>query len=613
MVTPIEIKIENFMSYEDSTFSLNSPVIVLSGKNWDADNGPRSNGSGKSGIIDAIYFAITGESLRGLSNSEMIRRGELSAKVSLKLRDNKTDQVIDIQRTIRKKSSSKVIISTHKDAIGVSDAKKIIIEDIIGVSSKDDIKNYAIISKGNYTPFFTMTDSKIKNIINKMVKIDMVDSVFIKIKNKGAKISDAIDDLTTQKYKYIGAVDALEDQLMKIDADGDPKKGLIGDSEAKIKEIEIEIKRSQVNMDKLKSISTSKRDKFTDLINKINLAVDKIDDKSASMLASIHKLQSSIHGNQSLVSKYSAQLEGAISCPKCQHKFSLEGDLDEIRNSLESVRSVIKKDTNSVGDIRIMREEMDKKRESVMKKGDEVRKSIDAIDHKITIVKNKIRDKRIELSGLKKNLEVAMKSQDVGDRKKNIKRDIKAIKMQLNKISKEIQLHNDKLVANNSWGPIFKKFKHFLLVKALDAINSKINYELNQINPALKIEIEGFKINKNGDVSDKITTRVYQNEAYIGEYRTFSGGEKTEINLASIFALNKINTEMSDGGIDLVCLDEIIESVDPVGSYAIFKYLESQDKQVIAVTHSPPNSNELPNTKNVIVEKKNGVSRIVTD
>ena len=65
-----KVVLHNFFSYADAELSLeDSGYVIVSGKNNMPSDNAVSNGSGKSSIFNAVCFALTGETIQGLSNN----------------------------------------------------------------------------------------------------------------------------------------------------------------------------------------------------------------------------------------------------------------------------------------------------------------------------------------------------------------------------------------------------------------------------------------------------------------------------------------------------------------------------------------------------------------
>lgn len=88
----MRIKLKNFaaLSSFDSDFAVGLNAVI------------GENGKGKSTLVDALYFALTGDSIRGFKNEEMITWGEQDCSVTLWLDD------IEIVRSINKNGNASV-------------------------------------------------------------------------------------------------------------------------------------------------------------------------------------------------------------------------------------------------------------------------------------------------------------------------------------------------------------------------------------------------------------------------------------------------------------------------------------------------------------------------
>jgi exonuclease SbcC len=96
-------------------------------------------------------------------------------------------------------------------------------------------------------------------------------------------------------------------------------------------------------------------------------------------------------------------------------------------------------------------------------------------------------------------------------------------------------------------------------------------------------------------------------DSFVGNYNSLSGGERAEINIASIVAIKKLLME-SKKGMNLLVIDEIIESLDEKGVSSIMKYLKGLNNTVLCITHASMNSSY--DTNDVIIQKKNCISYI---
>lgn len=79
-----KVKLHNFMSFSDAEIDLDFPGFSLvMGINENTNDNAESNGSGKSSCFEAIVFALTGETIRGVKGKDILKQGEKEGYVTL--------------------------------------------------------------------------------------------------------------------------------------------------------------------------------------------------------------------------------------------------------------------------------------------------------------------------------------------------------------------------------------------------------------------------------------------------------------------------------------------------------------------------------------------------
>lgn len=114
-----EIRINNIVSFHEASLSIEQGVATLIfGKNEDNASQP-CNGSGKSSLIEAISFALTGEQLRKVKSvEEIINDHAENAYVYVRLTNDYNNTTFTIERTISRNAPQS--IECHKyDCAGV--------------------------------------------------------------------------------------------------------------------------------------------------------------------------------------------------------------------------------------------------------------------------------------------------------------------------------------------------------------------------------------------------------------------------------------------------------------------------------------------------------------
>lgn len=398
MFSPKSILIKNVGTHVSTyyEFEQNFSTLIF-GINNDTPK-IRSNGSGKSSFIEAIHIALTGKPIRNVTKDKIIRNGEDTGEIVFVLENKVTNTEIMLNWFLhRKKSwSCKVFINdTEKtDFTSVVDIPNWIMSqfDI----SKEDFKNYYLVSKSNYLSFFETSDTDKKGVISRFSSADIVDNTQSVLASKIDNIKKEISNSESEIAKLEGNREVLQEQLDAINNfDDDKEIGVLNDQ---IKELAVEISMCKVNLEKLKTTKSeseaslqkleknleadrARRDKTTKekdtVFNKIQeiekSARTEIDNKYADEFQEIKeleketttklkKLKTEIQDLEHEKAELNKLLAGEIVCPKCSTKFLLGEDEDpkELAEALVLTQEIIDKKTNKSAELNEIISELEK-------------------------------------------------------------------------------------------------------------------------------------------------------------------------------------------------------------------------------------------------------------
>jgi Fe-S cluster assembly ATPase SufC len=178
------------------------------------------------------------------------------------------------------------------------------------------------------------------------------------------------------------------------------------------------------------------------------------------------------------------------------------------------------------------------------------------------------------------------------------------------KIEELIKNNESERFKHEQWIYNFKKFKSFLANKSIKSIEVLSNLTLKRMNSALQVQLEGYGLLKSRELREKITTSILRDGFNEGSFFKFSGGERGDIEIATISALQQlINFNTESGGLDILIIDEILESIDGVGLAEVAKAASKLNKTIGLITHVSIPSDD--HYEIVTVEKRNKISKII--
>lgn len=462
MYRPRSLRIKNIISFKDVLYEFRvGEAVIITGVNNDNPS-QRSNGVGKSGLIESLALAFTGTSIRKVRVKELVNDESTEGEVDLILDNPATKKPLRIWRKIYTNTKSgECRIWLGDEEIRLSDINeynKWIFEEI-GLS-KDDFFNFFLITSDNYSPFLNVSDTKKKEIINRFSGADSIDAVFPFIKADVEKLEAERVELDKSKTASQTRAQIYADQLEDLKSTLTPEaieirlqnqKELISKKTLEISKFAKESELAEEELDKLRrelEIASLDVDTF-DIKGHIKTITEEMEaeeEKKLVLQASKAKL-SKDHFNVQLSfkssvdqvkeaerqanidltlakeglkefedfeSEVSKKLEDSIECPNCHHMFSLRDEefnvteakallpsiLEEIRLSKEVISSL---NTKLYTDIPTQKNKINS---DILKAQQSIKAEIEEVDVKIKAI-DEVLD---QLSALEKEVKEKHKS-----------------------------------------------------------------------------------------------------------------------------------------------------------------------------------------------------------
>ena len=165
------IQMQNFISHQKTEFPFPVGVLVIVGE----------NGSGKSSIIDAIFYSLCGVQVRGDNIDDLIREGTKKAKVNLQFEHNGI--AYEIER-VREKEVNPYALLKKNGSIAARKQTPVSeeITRILGMD-KEAIINSVFIRQGEITKLIDGKPSERKKTIAKLIGIEKLEKCYDKMRN----------------------------------------------------------------------------------------------------------------------------------------------------------------------------------------------------------------------------------------------------------------------------------------------------------------------------------------------------------------------------------------------------------------------------------------------
>lgn len=589
-----QIKVRNFLSI--GTKEINLPftpgINLITGVNLDKEDA--SNGTGKSSLIESIYFSLYGKTLRDLKIDQIpnsYTKGPCEAVLDFDINDNGTLKSYTVIRSLR---PTKLLLFENGNDITKSTIVQTteLLQDIISCSNTV-FENSVIMGANNATSFMSQKKVEKRKFLEGILNL----TVF------GEMLSVAREDYNNTKWEY--------------DLDGE-----------RLKESENNLNIFKQQSDKYNSAKLVKQQEINDKIADVQDKIVKLSEqlKQESTSEEIKDLKEKFDKLQNAKSSYTITSKALIKEETgLEHtKRSIEAEVNKLINVPDVCNECDRPYTNV-------------DRESIQRKCEVLRQQVSNIENKIQFVKDQIQTndnqfKKIELALTalvqkqdaiknisKHNENINWKIEQLDSNLLGLQKDLNAVNTETVDYTNAIQEHNEKVDSlklkiqeSNTRLETLQAAKFilseegirsYIVKKILRILNSKLNMYLKKLDANTKCEFNEY--------FEETLWDQYGNER---SYHNFSNGEQRRIDLAILFAFQDIRKLQADVSMNISIYDELLDSsLDRKGAeLVLFLLKERADKNnecVYIVSHRREAQSSHTN-KIITLQKKNGITTL---
>lgn len=290
------IRIKNIVSFHEAELSIEQGVATLIfGRNEDNASQP-CNGSGKSSLIEAISFALTGEQLRKVKSVEEIINDDADdAFVSLRLVNDYDGVNLTINRHISRNAPQIIQVlrqtgpyDTDFEEIiqpTVSDYNKYILNEI-GLT-KDDIYNNFILCDNKYEGFFDCSDKNKKEVINRFSNGVLIDESIARVQANMEPIAERLAVANNAVIGIKGSISAIERELEQVD---EKVANARQDRQRHIERLDEQIQQCRINIDESEG-KRLKGEQRLRTLKRLQSEVSDIEGSEMTMLDSYNRIK----------------------------------------------------------------------------------------------------------------------------------------------------------------------------------------------------------------------------------------------------------------------------------------------------------------------------------
>lgn len=622
-----KVTIQNFMSIGNATIDLdNRGLVLIDGKNMTPASAIDTNGTGKSSMLSAIFYALYGEMPNGDKADSVINK-KVGKDTSVELEFSTDSGDYRIVRT-RKKTSLKVYSGEEDLTKGTSKETQSLIDSIVGIP-KDIYMSTLYFDGHNSMPFSMLTDKQRKEYLEVLFNVGIYHEAYDVTKNDISDKTEQLNSVTNHIKIEESKLAPINNNIEQINTDKET-------SATRLESMKLDIDSSTSNLESLLSDYNEKKLLVDNRISEIDKTISDISTTDTSHLQQeVNSLSSKLSGNNLKLSSMKAtiiekanlmkSLSVSEVCLVCgnkideQHKTNeinkITADIQNLKGPYELLKSKVASDTDVLNERRTKLEEEQRRAEQSNSQLAPLYTEKQTLTSGISELKSQY-DSGVQLLNSKKEYYKSEldRSATYDTNLAELNKSVTEINTQIDKLSKDkvniassITHLNDALKAFSDKG-----IKSHVLDLVTPEMNIRANNYLSYLTGGtITAEFSTQTKKANGELSDKFDIKITNN----GEettYNSLSSGEQRRVDISISLTLQDILMSRSNTSSNLLIYDELFESLDAVGSESVVELLKTRldtADTILVVTHNE-NLKPLFNTSIVAVKEADGITHV---
>lgn len=614
--------IDNFLSFGHAEVDLNDRgYTLIEGINNNPKDSAKSNGAGKSTIFSALCYALTGETIQGLSSNlnNIFTNGNMSVQLDF-FADDIFYSIIR-SRDTKNKADLKIFVNNEdKSGKGVRESQEIL-NALLPELTSDLIGEVIVIGQGMPHKFSNNTPSGRKDLLEKLSHSDfMLEDIKERIANRDNILKLNSQEIAIKKTKLTTEKEIIENNI-KLKVEELSKYNDKPDFSLKKNDLNNNISiKEKLLLELGKSIDEKTKlfDKITDdlltLTKEKNSFLENETNEFNNHNIDIKTKLAEAQTEKKALEKEINNLESVKDiCPLCKqklphvHKQDTSKQREQLKTLIEEIEKLTEKNNNQENAYKLNITDI---KNSFKEKEDGLLKEKETYKTQINKLNSGIQQNNCILNNLKVSLNDIIREEKLfDDTKEKLNNEIESLKNNLTKINtdllyiinseKEVLTHQETLAKINTL--VKRDFRGILLSNIINYIDKKCKqYALDIFhNDELTFKLDGNNLN--------IT---YCNKPL----EALSGGEQQKVDLIIQFAIRAMMQEYTHFTSNIIVLDEILDNLDSVGCDSILNFITtklSDIESIFIISHHADTLNIGNDSTITVVKNADGVSYII--
>lgn len=598
------LSVRNFLSFQEADINLEkSGLYLISGFD---EKSQGSNGSGKSTLLNAICFCLFGRTATGLSSLRDIKRWDTSKpmEVSLEL----INESKEIYKIVRNEEEVTFYMGGEKVEGHKRDVQTTINECF--KTSYDLFLSATMLAAGQTEFIAAASDATKKKLFKPIFQLDIIDKLYMAAQADYKSLTEQANKLG---YDIAARKSMLTEHLFHINLYKDKANRFEENRKIQVQELEAKKTTTKTNVDPL---LTNRIEELKIRITSLNL---QIEPQEACHL-NLQKLESEKLFLKAMYEENISVLDesnGLIgtTCKYCgaeiqkkdleKHKAELTRKIDEIIKQATEVDDKIQNLEKKILQSEKITHEIEKT-QGELDQAQNILFQQEAIINSQNLIIGSIDKQILDIKNAPNTY-----TQDVSHyetKAKETQQSLIELEDKLKKTTKNIDLCGFLKWTFSKEGVIA-----FIIERAFGRLESLANRHLSQLSTEpFRVEIKPQHELKTKALKEEIDISVLSGDKKLN-YWGASDGQRSRINLALLFAINKLCRDRSINLFNFLLLDEVLDlSLDSTGQenvVRLLRWLLQDVHSIMVISHREEISKDFD--FNIQVHRnKEGISQI---
>ena len=570
------VSIKNFMCIEEADFLVpESGFILVSGEYRD-NLGSNSNESGKTALLEAVYWALVDETPRGLKKSDVIKDGSAGCVVQVELTEGKKKILVTRSRG---KSGNDLTV-TGLATKGIQDSQPAL-EKLLSINSTK-LSHINFFSQDMEVRFSNLTDVNRKSMIEEVTGLTEVEVARKSVSEEALTVRKKLLVAETRSKSTQEELETNTEQRdsfgKRLEEEEQERSKSILELSAQIKEREQELTRSvEVLHSKVSAVATSKKELERLEREAKGVANERLEVECR--LREIVEETRSVAGERDKVE----ELRSEGKCGYCGSK--IKGDYGEAL--FTSAKATLKRLESEQGRIEAKIAILQAGRERLEREGRDWRKSGEVSQRGLQEATRAESELQTTLKSMCQTLEALQgekKSSTAALLEELRQREIE-LESELKQYQQEVSVFGTSLSYLDELQKIFSPegFRSFVSQGALEYLNDRLSYY-----SGLLTDDEGLIELRDKELKNKSTSKEIGLYCANGEYKRNSSGKRRRVDLAVQFAFSDLVRHVSGESLEFLVVDEVLDKLDVSGLDRVLGLLveKAETMPVFIVAHN---------------------------